>query len=100
MVTSLLRDDYHTTVTSAAQMKNSQQVEVLTSDQEQQLLNNINNSTDIFQRKMTAHRILRELCNFLLDGKTSIAKREQTRGNVGKKSTSSVKLVYQILKWK
>ncbi|XP_058475695.1 interleukin-6-like [Solea solea] len=59
-------------------MRNPKQVALLTLDQEEQLLRDIYNPSP-FHRKMTAHSILRQLHNFLLDGRVEIRRRERRR---------------------
>ncbi|XP_019946148.1 interleukin-6 [Paralichthys olivaceus] len=59
-------------------MRNPGQVTVPTSRQEQQLLQDMDNPST-FHRKMTAHNILRQLHNFLRNGKVAIRKREMPK---------------------
>ncbi|TNN28895.1 Interleukin-6 [Liparis tanakae] len=56
-------------------MRNPEQVTALSSNQEAQLLGGLNH-LDAFQRKMTAHSILRQLHHFLVDSKRAITKKE------------------------
>ncbi|KAI4818075.1 hypothetical protein KUCAC02_011440 [Chaenocephalus aceratus] len=73
-------------------MRNPGQVTALTSSQEVQLLNDLDNPNP-FQRKMTAHNILRQLHYFLLKGKRAITKREKIRGTMANNSLG----IFQIL---
>ncbi|GAA6234590.1 interleukin-6-like [Lates japonicus] len=61
-----------------AKMRNPGQVTVLTSNQEEQLLKDID-SPNSFHRKMTAHSILLQLRNFLRDSLPVVRKRERAR---------------------
>uniref|UniRef100_A0A8C3AYE1 Interleukin-6 n=1 Tax=Cyclopterus lumpus TaxID=8103 RepID=A0A8C3AYE1_CYCLU len=62
-------------------MRNPEQVTALTSSQEAQLLGGLDH-LDAFQRKMTAHSILRQLHHFLVDSKRAITKRENTKARM------------------
>ncbi|KAF3833781.1 hypothetical protein F7725_024985 [Dissostichus mawsoni] len=75
-----------------AEMRNPGQVTALTSSQEVQLVNDLDNP-NTFQRKMTAHNILRQLHYFLLKGKRAITKREKIRGTMANDSLG----IFQIL---
>lgn len=88
----ILDFSYNTAVSSAPQMRNPGQVTALTSSQEVQLLNDLDNPNP-FQRKMTAHNILRQLHYFLLKGKRAITKREKIRGTMANNSLG----IFQIL---
>jgi len=57
-------------------MRNPEQVTALSSSQEAQLLAGLDH-LDAFQRKMTAHSILRQLHHFLVDSKRAITKKEE-----------------------
>ncbi|KAF0024745.1 hypothetical protein F2P81_023547 [Scophthalmus maximus] len=59
-------------------MKSPGQVTVLTSSQEEQLVQDINNP-DSFHRRMTGHSILQQLHDFLREAKLAIRKREKSR---------------------
>ncbi|CAB1454022.1 unnamed protein product [Pleuronectes platessa] len=59
-------------------MRNPGQVTVPTSSQEQQLLQDVDSSSN-FHRKMTAHNILRHLHNFLRNGRVAIRKKEMPK---------------------
>uniref|UniRef100_A0A3Q3KAH8 Interleukin-6 n=1 Tax=Monopterus albus TaxID=43700 RepID=A0A3Q3KAH8_MONAL len=68
----------YTTVTSATQMRHSERVTALTSSQQEQLLRDIENDTT-FHSRITAHSILRQFRNFLVDGKRAICQREMKK---------------------
>ncbi|XP_029298337.1 interleukin-6-like [Cottoperca gobio] len=73
-------------------MRNPSQVTALTSIQEVQLLKDLENP-NTFQRKMTAHSILRQLHFFLLNGKRVITKKEKTRGSMANESIGNFQLL-------
>lgn len=79
-------------VTPAPQMRHPERVSVLNSNQEEQLLRELNNP-DTFHRKMMAHSILRQLRFFLLDGRVAVKRRE-----VANISIAPISFYYQILK--
>ncbi|XP_068432134.1 interleukin-6 [Clinocottus analis] len=64
---------------SKDKMRNPEQVTALTSSQEAQLLGGLD-QRNAFERKMTAHSILRQLHHFLVDSKRAITKREGKKG--------------------
>ncbi|XP_074469590.1 interleukin-6-like [Sebastes fasciatus] len=78
-------------------MRNPEQVTAPTSSQETQLLMDLDNS-DTFQRRMTAHSIMRKLHFFLIDSKRAISKREKTRGSMANRSTPTISFYIQKLK--
>ncbi|XP_076006166.1 interleukin-6-like [Genypterus blacodes] len=57
-------------------LKHPEQVEVLSSIQEQQMLGELENH-DTFHKKMTAHSVLQKLKYFLIDGKHALARKER-----------------------
>ncbi|XP_008330269.1 interleukin-6-like [Cynoglossus semilaevis] len=59
-------------------MKNPRLVTNMTSSQQEKLLSDLNNPIP-FERKMTAHCILRQFHNFLRDGIVAVRKRERGR---------------------
>ncbi|KAM8883019.1 interleukin-6 [Synchiropus picturatus] len=69
-------------------MRNPESVVMLTSSQEDQLLRELDNPSE-FHRKVTAYSLLRELGFFLVDAKRALAKRERSRGRLGRKTTPS-----------
>ncbi|XP_061665870.1 interleukin-6 [Syngnathoides biaculeatus] len=60
-------------------MKKTDEVTSVSSSQEESLLGSIDNQ-DAFQRKMTAHSILRQLYIFLVDGKRALRRKDRQRG--------------------
>uniref|UniRef100_A0A3Q3K8T1 Interleukin-6 n=1 Tax=Monopterus albus TaxID=43700 RepID=A0A3Q3K8T1_MONAL len=59
-------------------MRHSERVTALTSSQQEQLLRDIENDTT-FHSRITAHSILRQFRNFLVDGKRAICQREMKK---------------------
>uniref|UniRef100_A0A3Q2Y6A1 Interleukin-6 n=1 Tax=Hippocampus comes TaxID=109280 RepID=A0A3Q2Y6A1_HIPCM len=59
-------------------MKKADEVTSLSSSQEKSLLESLDNA-DAFQRKMTAHSILRQLNVFVVDGKRALSRRNRPR---------------------
>ncbi|XP_054462475.1 interleukin-6-like [Anoplopoma fimbria] len=76
---------------SKDKMRNPEQVTALSSSQEAQLLRDLD-SPDAFQRKMTAHSILRQLHHFLIDSKRAITKKEKTRGSMANRVLTPISL--------
>ncbi|XP_059205103.1 interleukin-6-like [Centropristis striata] len=79
------------------EMRNPEAVTALTSSQEVQLLRGLDNPT-AFQRKMTAHSILRQLHLFLLRGRRVITKREKSRGRPAFRTGAPIAFYNQNLK--
>ncbi|XP_039677120.1 interleukin-6 [Perca fluviatilis] len=67
-------------------MRNRGQVTALTSSQEAQLLRDLDNPSE-YNRRMTAHSILRQLHYFLLEGKTVITKKERRQSQANRTVT-------------
>ncbi|XP_051925913.1 interleukin-6-like isoform X1 [Hippocampus zosterae] len=64
-------------------MKKPEEVTSLSSSQEKSLLESLDKA-DAFQRKMTAHSILRQLYVFMVDGKRALSRRDRRRGRPAK----------------
>lgn len=64
-------------------MKRPEEVTSLSSSQEKSLLESLDNP-DAFQRKMTAHSILRQLYVFVVDGKRALNRKDRLRGRLAK----------------
>uniref|UniRef100_A0A8C3AUR1 Interleukin-6 n=1 Tax=Cyclopterus lumpus TaxID=8103 RepID=A0A8C3AUR1_CYCLU len=82
---------------SKDKMRNPEQVTALTSSQEAQLLGGLDH-LDAFQRKMTAHSILRQLHHFLVDSKRAITKRENTKARMADRLLAPISFYNQKFK--
>ncbi|XP_069032582.1 interleukin-6 [Embiotoca jacksoni] len=72
-------------------MKHPNRVTALTSSQEEQLLKEVDNP-DTFNRKMTAHSILRYLHLFLVDGRRSLVKMEKREARMANRNVAPISL--------
>lgn len=73
-----MKEESNCMVCVSPQMKNPRLVTNMTSSQQEKLLSDLNNPIP-FERKMTAHCILRQFHNFLRDGIVAVRKRERGR---------------------
>ncbi len=80
-------------------MTDSSQVTVLSSNQEEQLLKDIN-APDTFHRKVTALRILGKLRDFVADGRRAVRTRKISRRSVDDTGMTPVsyKRIFNLLR--